>query len=48
MWDKHTGRLEGVWRGDNVVVNVMEQHPTLPLIAVSGIDSTVKVCRSLV
>jgi len=23
---------------------VVEQHPTLPIVAVSGIDSTVKVC----
>ncbi|WOO79274.1 Rho1 guanine nucleotide exchange factor 1 [Vanrija pseudolonga] len=43
VWDKVTGRLEGIWEGDNEVVNVMSQHPTLPVIAVSGIDSTVKV-----
>lgn len=54
VWDKETGRLEGIWEGDGSVVNgafttaaalipVMEQHPTLPLVAVSGIDSTVKV-----
>lgn len=28
------------------LISVMEQHPTLPLVAVSGIDSTVKVSRS--
>lgn len=43
VWDKESGRLEGIWEGDGSVVNVMEQHPTLPLIAVSGIDSTVKM-----
>ncbi|WVR07807.1 hypothetical protein IAU60_004850 [Kwoniella sp. DSM 27419] len=43
VWDKDTGRLEGIWEGDGSVVNVMEQHPTLPLIAVSGIDNTVKM-----
>ncbi|OXG48096.1 hypothetical protein J010_04775 [Cryptococcus neoformans] len=43
VWDKETGRLEGIWEGDGSVVNVMEQHPTLPLIAVSGIDNTVKM-----
>lgn len=26
---------------------VMEQHPTLPLVAVSGIDNTVKVSLAL-
>ncbi|CAD6574820.1 MAG: hypothetical protein TREMPRED_001230 [Tremellales sp. Tagirdzhanova-0007] len=43
VWDKETGRLEGIWEGDGRVVNVMEQHPTLPLVAVSGIDNTVKM-----
>jgi nuclear receptor interaction protein len=43
VWDKVTGRLEGIWQGDGDIVNVMEQHPTLPLVAVSGIDSTVKM-----
>ncbi|KAK4689336.1 hypothetical protein P7C73_g755, partial [Tremellales sp. Uapishka_1] len=43
IWDKSTGKLEGIWEGDGHVVNVMEQHPTLPLIAVSGIDDTVKM-----
>ncbi|WWC64409.1 uncharacterized protein I303_107019 [Kwoniella dejecticola CBS 10117] len=43
VWDKDTGRLEGIWEGDGSVVNVMEQHPTLPLVAVSGIDNTVKM-----
>ncbi|ORY26663.1 WD40-repeat-containing domain protein [Naematelia encephala] len=43
VWDKDTGRLEGIWEGDGHVVNVMEQHPTLPLVAVSGIDNTVKM-----
>jgi hypothetical protein len=68
MWDKTTGRLEGIWEGDESVVNggsiliiqphfgihlsyrsynpaVVEQHPSLPIFAVSGIDSTVKVIR---
>lgn len=53
VWDKDTGKLEGIWEGDGSVVNgecvlnaltlVVEQHPTLPLLAVSGIDSTIKV-----
>ncbi|KAG7531942.1 hypothetical protein FFLO_04010 [Filobasidium floriforme] len=47
MWDKATGRLEGIWEGDESVVNVVEQHPSLPIFAVSGIDSTVKVFAPL-
>lgn len=42
VWSKQ-GKLEGIWEGDSSVVNVIEQHPSLPLCAVSGIDSTVKV-----
>ncbi|ORX40723.1 WD40-repeat-containing domain protein [Kockovaella imperatae] len=47
VWDKATGRLDGIWEGDGSIVNVIEQHPTLPLIAVSGIDSTVKMFSPL-
>ncbi|UZJ56983.1 hypothetical protein CBS101457_006303 [Exobasidium rhododendri] len=37
------GLLKGIWKGDSSVVNVLSQHPTLPICAVSGIDETVKI-----
>ncbi|KAF4601999.1 hypothetical protein EYR40_005200 [Pleurotus pulmonarius] len=43
IWHKNTGQLHGIYEGDGSVVNVIEGHPFLPLIAVSGIDSTVKL-----
>lgn len=43
MWEKDTGKLYDVLEGDGSVVNVIEGHPYLPLVAVSGIDYTVKV-----
>ncbi|KZO97971.1 WD40 repeat-like protein, partial [Calocera viscosa TUFC12733] len=43
LWDKQTSRLEGIYEGDGSVVNVIEQHPFLPMVAVSGIDHTVKI-----
>ncbi|EKM59510.1 uncharacterized protein PHACADRAFT_157899 [Phanerochaete carnosa HHB-10118-sp] len=43
MWQKSTGRLHDVLEGDGSVVNVIEGHPYLPLVAVSGIDTTVKL-----
>ncbi|KAI0352957.1 WD40 repeat-like protein [Trametes cingulata] len=43
MWDKDTGRLHDILEGDGTVVNVIEGHPYLPLVAVSGIDTTVKL-----
>jgi len=42
MWDKE-GSLEGIWEGDGSVVNVIEGHPCLPIVATSGIDKTVKI-----
>ena len=43
IWDKDTGKLHDILEGDGHVVNVIEGHPYLPLVAVSGIDTTVKV-----
>ncbi|KIK68111.1 hypothetical protein GYMLUDRAFT_256897 [Collybiopsis luxurians FD-317 M1] len=43
VWHKSTGKLHGVYEGDGAVVNVIEGHPYLPLVAVSGIDHTVKL-----
>lgn len=37
------GELLGIYKGDENVVNVMESHPTLPFLAISGIDSTIKI-----
>ncbi|CCM01584.1 uncharacterized protein FIBRA_03644 [Fibroporia radiculosa] len=42
IWDKVSGRLCDILEGDSSVVNVVEGHPHLPLVAVSGIDTTVK------
>ncbi|KAJ4001138.1 WD repeat-containing protein, partial [Lentinula boryana] len=43
VWHKSTGKLHGIYEGDGSVVNVIEGHPYLPLVAVSGIDHTVKL-----
>ncbi|KXN89623.1 WD repeat protein iqw1 [Leucoagaricus sp. SymC.cos] len=43
VWDKSTTQLNGIYEGDGSIVNVIEGHPSLPLIAVSGIDTTVKL-----
>ena len=47
LWEKSTGRLHGIYEGDGSVVNVIESHPRLPVLAVSGIDTTVKVRQSV-
>ena len=43
IWRKADGRLVNILIGDESVVNVIEGHPRLPLVAVSGIDKTVKL-----
>lgn len=46
LWEKSSGKLHDILEGDGSVVNVIEDHPYLPLVAVSGIDMTVKVCKA--
>lgn len=41
--DKKTTELVQLLNGDSSVVNVIQGHPTEPLMAVSGIDNTVKI-----
>ncbi|PWN47068.1 WD40 repeat-like protein [Violaceomyces palustris] len=43
LWDTETSKLQGLWEGDSSVVNVLQPHPTLPVMAISGIDDTVKI-----
>ncbi|KAG5649030.1 hypothetical protein DXG03_000379 [Asterophora parasitica] len=43
VWHKDSGVLRGIYEGDGAVVNMVEGHPHLPLVAVSGIDTTIKL-----
>lgn len=43
LWKRESGALHGIYEGDGSVVNVIEANPTLPLLAVSGIDHEPKV-----
>jgi len=43
LWERRTGRLLTVARGDYYAVNCIRGHPRLPLLATSGIDSSVKL-----
>ncbi|QRV87975.1 WD repeat protein [Ceratobasidium sp. AG-Ba] len=43
LWSKKSGSLLGIWEGDGEVVNMVEGHPFLPIVATSGIDSTIKI-----
>lgn len=43
VWEKKTGRLIKVLRGDEAVVNCVQGHPFDCAVATSGIDSTIKI-----
>lgn len=43
VWNKDTEDLVAIYKGDDSVVNVLQPHPYLPLLAISGIDPTVKI-----
>ncbi|KIW58191.1 hypothetical protein, variant [Exophiala xenobiotica] len=43
IWDRKTCKILNILEGDGEVVNVVQGHPYEPMIAVSGIDSTVKI-----
>ncbi|KAF1991963.1 hypothetical protein K402DRAFT_450119 [Aulographum hederae CBS 113979] len=43
IWDKKTSQLVNILEGDGEVVNVIQGHPYEPVVAVSGIDHSVKV-----
>lgn len=43
IWDRKTCDIVSVFEGDGEVVNVVQGHPYEPMIACSGIDSTIKI-----
>lgn len=43
IWDRRTSELLNILEGDGEVVNVVQGHPYEPMLAVSGIDSTIKI-----
>ncbi|XP_053678141.1 DDB1- and CUL4-associated factor 6-like [Anopheles nili] len=42
-WDRKTAKLVMLMAGDNHVVNCIQPHPTLPILATSGIDYDIKI-----
>ena len=43
VWDRLSGVPRLILKGDGHIVNCVAPHPFLPYLAVSGIDSTVKI-----
>ncbi|KAI9849653.1 MAG: hypothetical protein M1837_002778 [Sclerophora amabilis] len=50
IWDKKTSQIVNILEGDSEVVNVAQGHPYEPMLAVSGIDHSIKIfspdCRA--
>ncbi|XP_065077487.1 DDB1- and CUL4-associated factor 6-like [Ochlerotatus camptorhynchus] len=42
-WERATGRLVMLMEADQHVVNCVQPHPTLPMLATSGIDYDIKI-----
>lgn len=43
IWDRRTSELINILEGDGEVVNVIQGHPHETMLAVSGIDHTIKI-----
>jgi WD40 repeat protein len=43
LWERDSGDLVNYFTGDKRVVNCVQGHPTLPILAVSGIDDDIKI-----
>lgn len=43
IWDRKTSQLINILEGDGEVVNVVQGHPFETMLAVSGIDHTIKI-----
>lgn len=44
FWDKNTEAVINFVKGDHAgVVNCLEQHPSMPVLATSGLDHNVKI-----
>ncbi|KAK7086911.1 DDB1- and CUL4-associated factor 6 [Halocaridina rubra] len=47
VWERKSGRLVMLWEADRHVVNCLQPHPTLPVLATSGIDYDLKLWAPL-
>lgn len=43
IWNRHTAELKMLLQADQHVVNCLQPHPTLPILATSGIDHDIKL-----
>ena len=46
-WEKNTGNIVRVLKGDESIVNCLQSHPTSCVLATSGIDPVVRIWAPL-
>lgn len=47
IWDRKTTKLKSVYNADRAIVNCVQPHPFLPMIATSGIDHEIGIWSPL-
>uniref|UniRef100_A0A6B2FX51 DDB1-and CUL4-associated factor 6 (Trinotate prediction) n=1 Tax=Myxobolus squamalis TaxID=59785 RepID=A0A6B2FX51_MYXSQ len=43
IWNRETDKVVQLLSGDTHIVNSLDHHPELPILACSGIDNTIKI-----
>ncbi|PIC55102.1 hypothetical protein B9Z55_000052 [Caenorhabditis nigoni] len=43
VWNRDTSRLQGIWKADDHILNIVQPHPEAFLIATSGIDDDILI-----
>lgn len=47
IWNRDTCKIQGVWKADNHILNIVQPHPNQFLLASSGIDDDIRIWQPL-
>ena len=47
IWDRYTSNIARVLKGDKRIVNCLQPHPSMCLLATSGIDPVIRLWSPL-
>ncbi|CAL2029893.1 unnamed protein product [Caenorhabditis brenneri] len=43
IWNRDTAKLQGIWKADNHILNIVQPHPNQFMLATSGIDEEIRL-----
>lgn len=43
IWNRDTSKLQGIWKADNHILNIVQPHPNQFMLATSGIDEEIRL-----